>query len=241
MKYGKLRVFILVATNVMFLNVPARAIWMDEEPESDLGRVLMAAQLLRAADVPGLTGGLLLPAQPGTDPLDDGLIQARAKRQVVVALDGAQPARDYDVVFCSYNTLGTRCVSLGFVSTDEEGRVRAAVPFTPPDRAWAGVFVLLRAGAVQYVSGFSFPAVPPPPAVAAAVNIKGQVESVNPQARSFRLKSFAPSIAIDSETKFKGGVHFDDLEVGMTAEVDGTTRQDGSVLASEVKVERHGK
>ncbi|MBI5087257.1 MAG: hypothetical protein HZB13_21985 [Acidobacteria bacterium] len=232
--------WILLVTCLLVALSAITALPADVEPE-DLGRVLLTAELVRVADVAGPIGAGFLPAPTGVDALDDGMVQVRARRKVVIALDGAQPSSAHEIFYCAPAGSAWACVLLGSSTTDEHGRLRDSLDFSPSGVAFSGMFAIVRGNKTQFVSGFGLPALPPVPSTAAAVNVKGQVLSVNQQAGTFMLIGFVPVIAVDSETKFKGGVTFAGLVAGMTVEVDGTSRQDGSVLAAEVKVDRHGK
>ncbi|MBI5283431.1 MAG: hypothetical protein HY858_17265 [Candidatus Solibacter usitatus] len=228
-------------TGCLLVALPAVAALPADEESEDLGRVLLTAELVRVADVAGPLGAGFLPAPAGTDAIDEGMVQVRARRKVVIALDGAQPSSTHEVFYCAAAGGAWSCALLGALATDEHGRARESLDFTQPGTAFTGMFAVVRGNRTQFVSGFGLPAAPAPAGVSAAVNVKGQVASVNQQAGTFKLAGFAPTIAVDSETKFKGGVAFAGLLAGMTVEVDGTSRQDGSVLAAEVKVARHGR
>ena len=57
---------------------------------------------------------------------------------------------------------------------------------------------------------------------------------------SFRLEGFLVDIFVGTTTKFKELHSFAGLSAGLTVEVEGFTRPDGTIFATEVKAKDHG-
>ncbi len=210
----------------------------DDSDVQDLGPKLATSRLVRVADLASdpLT---LLPLPLGNDPIDRGSVEVRTKRMVVVQMEGVPSSQDFDVQFCRFSSAPDRCQSIGAVHSDANGQVREVLQFPGSGNTWAGQFAVRRNNATQYVSGFTLAS--PAPASGAEVSVKGRVKLVDQQAGTFSLDGFQPVILVDSETKFKGRLSLSDLKAGMDVEVEGVTRPDGSVLASDVKAKVQGK
>ena len=177
----------------------------------------------------------------GADPLDEGSVEVRNKGQVEVRLRGAQPNQTYSAFFCRFGFGPTGCVPIGpagAVATDSAGNGRANLEFPQPpnaNNAWAGAFILTRASANQFVSGFLVRAAGNTEAT--DLEITGLITSLNTGALSFRVGTLPQDIFTDSATVFKGQVKkFLDLVIGARVEVEARTLPDGRLMSREVKV-----
>lgn len=214
----------------------------------DLGPKIFQAQWVSVDKLPPDSSSII-PFPWGNDPLEDGEIEVRAKGQVKVELERAEPGVEYTLLVCKLSSAADRCAELGVVPTDEKGGANAVVPW--PDGAtgpFAVFFVLSRAETSMFVSGFHMPSgVPPvtgvPPATGGTpsdepkpewkeVQLKGTVEALG--SGSFTVGGM--TVLVDSSTKFVGRVkEFEDLKTGMKVQVSGTTAPAG-VLAARVLV-----
>ncbi len=213
----------------------------------DLGPKIYEAQWVRTADLPA-DASSLIPFPWGSDPLADGEVEVRARGQVKVELKGAEAGASYELLACYLTLLSDRCARLGDVETDERGRANAVVPW-PENRtgAHALFFVLRRAGAAMFVSGFHMPAgtppgggLPPGPPKPAPpkpekpdVELKGVITAVG--SGVFAVSGIP--VYVNDATRFDGAVKkFEDLKPGMEVEVKGSPVA-GGILATRVKAE----
>lgn len=107
------------------------------------------AGLIRCAGVtqPGVL------ANCGTDPLGSGVTRIHMSGRVMVNLAGAEPGVTYDVVYRSLD--GATELAIGQVVTNNGGTGRLKVnDFFAVGDIGAGVLVLTRDGADQFVTGF---------------------------------------------------------------------------------------
>ena len=219
---------------------PAPILLADDDDWPGIGSALFRAGLVRPADLspPGLG---LFPGVAGADPLRAGLIEVRSSRIVVVRLEGALPSTQYKTYFCGFPVTIDRCQSLGSIQTDSDGDARAMLGFPLAGRHWSGIFLFTKTNlgqTTEYLSGFTFPPPVPPPVASVSIQLRGQVLSVDLGKSSFRLVGLAADIFVNSETEFKVVHKLSDLNAGMKVEVEGFTRPDGSILATEVKEDK---
>lgn len=185
----------------------------DDDEGKGGGIKTFTAQLLRIAElnVPAgnPAGQQLGPlfGPNGADPLKDGSVVVRNDGRVEILLRGAQPNQTYSAFFCRFAFGPAGCVAIGAagaVPTDSAGNARVNLDFPQPpssNNAWAGVFILTRASANQFVSGFL---------VRAAGNteqtdleITGAITSLNTGASSFRVGTLGQDIFTDGATEFQ--------------------------------------
>jgi hypothetical protein len=90
----------------------------------------------------------------GSDSLGNGEVEVGEEgNRVKVKVQAAMPDVTYNVVFCLSSSGNSNCLAVGSVSTDNQGQAETDLNF-PSSGAFAGVFVLMRAGSDQFVTGF---------------------------------------------------------------------------------------
>jgi hypothetical protein len=236
--------------------VVLRADGGEEGNPSPNGQQLFDTQLIRVANLNVPTG---IPAGQqlgpfflpnGTDSLDAGRVQVLRNRKAQFELRGAAPNVTYKAFFCRFGFLSTAgCFPLvGQLETNDEGNAEALLSFldNPAGDAdnWAGAFIVARTVASsmtnEYVSGFSFPSLPPAEAAGADVDVSGRIASINTASSSFRLAELAVDIFTGPTTKYQKIDSFADLVVSMDVAVKGLTKPDGTILATNVRSEEKG-
>jgi len=203
--------------------------------DTGIGIKLGGSMLVPAQNLPAdVLAFLPLPA--GTDPLNAGGVTVRMAGTVGVILNGAAATQSYDVWFCRYSMATDRCTQLGTTQTDTYGQAHTSLTFLSPGTSSAGIFVITRAGATQYVSGFSIPA---PANQGVALSLEGTVDTVTLSGGvgSFTLQGVSMVIVTDASTVFKGVADLSALTANSTVQVRGLLRADGTVLATMVKVD----
>ncbi len=219
------------------------------EDVQDLGPKIFQAQWV-SVDKLTPDPASIIPSPWGNDPLRDGEIEVRAKAQVKLDLEGAEPEAEYTLWVCKFSSapLQDRCAELGKVQTDEDGDAGAVIPW-PKDASgpFAVFFVLTRNQTTMFVSGFHMPlGVPPVTGIPPADDDDTPDDPPKPEWKEVQLKGTVASIGsgsfmvgdvlvqVDEDTEFSGRVEeFDDLEVGMTVHVMGKSVS-GTVLAARV-------
>ena len=204
--------------------------------ERDEGREsnLFEAQIVKVADLG--TGGLGagFPGV-GSDALSEGEVSVKANRKVEVELEGAAANGTYNVFFCRFVT-ANNCVSLAPATLQTNGSGNFEGNFDFPagtGNVLAGVFLFVRGGNAQFISGIQMPAA----AVDLGVDIelKGTITSINAANQTFRLETFPVDITVNASTRFSGLDRFSDLKVGQNVEVEGIAAA-GGVTASRIKL-----
>jgi hypothetical protein len=212
----------------------------------DLGPRIFQAQWVSVSTLPQDPASII-PFPWGNDPIEEGELEVRARGWLKADLEGVKPDSEYTLWACTLTSApGSRCSSLGAVSSDSKGKADAILPW--PDSAsgpHAVFFVLTRNQTTMFVSGFHMPAdappvagpVPPAPPKPSAggVELKGGIGAVGSGA--FTVGGI--QILVDAKTRFDGHAKsFADLRAGMTVEVDGVPAP-GGLLA--VRVQTSGK
>lgn len=233
MRLLRLNLVLGIAIAALPASLTVRA-WDDGE-EDDRGRKLAELQLIRTADLPADPLSLV-PFPWGSDALEEGRVTVRARRLLDVRMQGVPPGALFSVSFCRAVNSPARCSELGQIQSDAEGIVNAVIQFPAAGNPWVGFFTVARGGQTMFVSGFSFP--PLPPLGGAAVRVEGRIASLNIAGGAFTVDGFTPLIRVNSETRFTGNLKLESLQAGMEVEVEGATQADGSVLASKVKAKR---
>ena len=205
------------------------------EDDEGRGEKLFTSDLVRVVELaPALPAALF--SAPGSDPLREGETEVRRKREVAVKVRGALASGAYGVWFCPFGQPQTACPALGSLSTDSEGNGEARLPFPAAGGTWAGAILLTRDAKNQFISGFRFPPDAEAQQLGAEVELKGRITSLNLLNNSFRIEGLAVDIVVGTSTRFKK-ISFTELFVGLTVEVEGFTRPDGTIFAVEVKAE----
>jgi hypothetical protein len=225
--------FVSLLSTVALIAAPPPA---DNEEGDDRGSKLATSALIRTAELPADPASII-PLPWGTDSLDTGSVEVRSHRLLDVRLQGAPANMSYNVLMCGLTMSPNRCITLGAVTTDSEGRSLDVLNLPAAGNTWAAFFALTRGGATHYVSGF---VLPPLPLVSnsAEVNVKGQVVVTNIPAGIFKIQGFTPLIYIDSQTKLRGFDGLTGLAPGTEVEVQGVMRPDGNLQALDVKINK---
>lgn len=209
------------------------------DEDNGRGEMLFVANLVRVADMNADQIGAFFNPAAG-DPLAEGLVEVRRKREVEAVVRGAAQSATYRVFFCRLGFGPDRCDELGTFETDSQGNGRGRLPFNLAAANWSGVFLLARdvtgvgSRINQFVSGFQFrPADQAQTGV--EIDLRGSVETV--AAGSFRLRGFPVDIFVDASTRFDNVSGLGDLKPGDEVEIEGITRADGTILATRVKID----
>ena len=232
--------YLACAMLVAFVLFGSKLVRAEDGEDEGRGEKLIHSALVRVAEL-----GTALPLSaflpPGSDPLREGEAEVRRKRELAVKVEGAVPSAAYGVLFCPFGQPQSSCLALGSLFTDSDGKGEARLSFLAAGNTWAGVILLTRDAKNQFISGFSFPPaeeVAPAGAGEVEVELSGRIASLNPANTSFRLVGFPVDLFVGTSTRFKKVSGFTALVVGLTVEVKGFSRPDGTIFATEVKAEK---
>lgn len=209
--------------------------WPAGKADDDAGRgeKIFQASLLRVVEMNAGQLGVFF-TQRASDRLKRGSVQVRRKREVEIELKGAARDATCLVYFCRLGTVPSDCLPFGKLETDANGDATARWPFDPAGQQWSGVFVLTRADANHFVSGFRFPS----EAVSAAaveVLLRGRIAALAPA--SFLLSGFPLESLVTRETRFEKVSGVANLKPGDEVEVWAYTRADGAIAATRVRLD----
>jgi hypothetical protein len=181
----------------------------------------------------------------GSDPLSVGTVEVTQDRQVAIQVQGARANVSYAVAFCRFGfPVNLGCLALGQLTTDKVGDGTALLTFPSlgaPD-VWNGAYVLTRNTGVvtaEFISGINFPPAPPSLSSGVQLQLTGQIQSISASAGSFRLAGLPLDISVSPSTKFESGTRdLGDLKIGDNVVVTGFTQSNGSIFATDVKLNR---
>ncbi|MBI1983711.1 MAG: hypothetical protein HYS61_05895 [Acidobacteria bacterium] len=119
------------------------------------GSIPFEVNLVRVAELD--SAGQSAFSDIGSDPLNEGgVFVDNDDAEVVVELKGTQPDAEYDVVFCSFASAASNCLSVGSFTTSNSGDVQVSLRF-PVEGTFTGAFLVQRNGLNQFVTGFPVP------------------------------------------------------------------------------------
>ena len=221
----------------------AGAVWADRDENEGRGNGpadrVFEAELLQVAELgsPLPLGAMF--SLNGTDPLGGGSVAVHRQREVEVQVQGAVASATYSAFFCPFGFSASSCVSIGLFTTNAGGNWSGRFPVPASQQTWAGVFVLTRNTANQFVSGFRTPPAAQQQAGAEA-ELRGRIGIVSPLLSSFQLERFPVNILVGASTRFQGSTGLGDLRTGDEVVVTGITQGDGSILATRVRSAENG-
>jgi len=221
----------------------AGAVWADRDEDEGRGNGpadrVFEAELLRVAELGSpLPLGAMFTLN-GTDPLRGGSVAVSRQREVEVQVQGAVASATYAVFLCPFGFPASSCSSLGSFTTNAGGNWSGRFPIPASPQTWAGVLVLTRDTANQFVSGFRTPPLAPQQA-GVEVELRGEVGTVNILNSSFQLQRFPVNIFVGAATRFQRITGLGELRIGDEVIVTGFTQGDGSILATRVRSAENG-
>jgi len=175
----------------------------------------------------------------GNDPLGGGSVAVNRQREVEVQVQGAMASATYAAFFCPFGFPASSCVGLGAFNTAAGGNWSGRFPVPAAQQTWAGVFVLTRNTANQFVSGFRTPPAAQQQA-GVEVELRGRIGTVSTLHSSFQLERFPVNILVGASTRFQGSTGLGELRIGDEVVVMGFTQTDGSILATRVRSAENG-
>jgi len=222
----------------------AGAVWADGDENEGRGNGpadrVFEAELLRVAELgsPQPLGAMF--TLNGTDPLRGGSVAVNRQREVEVQVQGAVASATYVSYFCPFGFPAGSCLGLGSFTTNAGGNGSGRFPVPASPQTWAGVFVLTRNTANQFVSGFRTPPAAPQQA-GVEVELRGRIGIVSPLLSSFQLERFPVNIFVGASTRFQRITGLGELRIGDEVVVTGFTQGDGSILATRVRSAENGQ